>query len=230
MPPDSNPLTRATSVEAGRRNAPELHIGRGPELWYAVTWPANRDLVLEMSRVDGSPSDPAHYVTTMCGAGILICNDDIANSDHGSRAILRAESAAAMGNRTVYVAADGYNNQAGPFRLRSSTRAVVATSCNSPYDLGAGGTVRTSSLNPSPGPSLCGPVSAQEFYRVRGAQGQGSFATTQGQVEQRFDCGMSMANQCRGMSGQFMTRGDTIFGVDRGIGALGGYYFTAKGP
>jgi hypothetical protein len=205
------------------------NIGAGPELWYAVTWPANRDLVLEMSR-NSDGVDPALYVTGSCGAAVAACNDDIAGADHNSRIILRAESGAAIGNRTVQVAADAFNNQNGAFRLRASTRAVINTSCASPYDIGAGATVRTASVNPmGGGPTLCGVAIAQDFYRVRSNNGRGSFSVSAGQVEQRWDCG-AMGGRCAGNNGQFDTRGDTILGVDRFMGAVGGYTLSIKGP
>jgi hypothetical protein len=230
-------LTSATSAEVTGDNSRAMStvsgycgrgdLGTGGELWYQVTWPAGRDLVLEASRT-ADVGDPVLFVAQGCGQMPIVCNDDISARDNGSRVYIRSESLTGIGTRTVFVAVDAFNAAGGgAMRLRARTQMPVGSDCGSAFVIEGGGAVRSS---PGAGslrmPSCGGAVGNVEHYRYRGTAGSVRANTSSGTLAVRRDC-TSMMPFCPGANAMFMSGGDTIIAAERPMGA---YVLSVYGP
>ncbi len=227
-------LTSATSTELAGNNAgvastvqsycgTRMELGAGGERWYSVTWPQNRDLWIEATRTtDGL--DPVLWVGDACGRMPIACNDDIANSNNGSRVVLRADGL--LGTRTALVAVDSFNTTGGGFTLRFRTQSSGGRDCNNAMQID-GGTIRAPTSVASLSATTCGGmgVGNVENYRYRGASGQVRVFASSGSILARRDCG-SMGG-CFANGATFMSSGDSIVALER---SMSPYTLTILGP
>lgn len=205
---------RAASTVQGYCNRSDL--GTGGELWYSITWPANRDLFVEA--IGNDTMDPVLFATFMCGQPAAVCNDDVGRSNRASRIVIRTESLTGLGTRTVQVAVDSFNmGAAGSFSLRVRTQPSVDSRCGNPFVMEGGGSVRSVlSLGATDRLSCAGGtggIGQYDYYSLRTSPGQATVSASSGSLVLRRDC--ASMGMCVMSGSNFMTAGTQLVGIER---------------
>lgn len=202
-------------------------VGAGGELWYQVTWPANRDLILETAR-GADAVDPMLFVTTSCGQPAIVCHDDISARERNARVIVRSEGPAPLGSRTVFVALDATSAaSSGPVTLRARTQSAASANCGGPFVIEGGAAVRGATSVGSLTMTSCGGggLGSLDVFRYRGASGSVRLFTSSGALGVRRDC--NGPTICVTNGGAFNSDGDTFVVLER---PMGSYVLTVYGP
>lgn len=204
--------SRGASTVQGYCNRGDL--GTGGELWYSITWPANRDLVVDALGA-ADTMDPVLFATFTCGQTAAVCNDDVGRSNRAARIIVRTESLTGLGTRTLQVAVDSFNAGAsGPFSLRVRTQPSVDSRCGNPFVMEGGGSVRSVAAIGAMDRLSCGGMFGQyDYYSLRTPMGSAMVSASSGNLVLRRDC--SSTAMCVMSGASFMTAGTQLVGIER---------------
>ncbi len=169
-----------TGTNRGATNSLNSSCGQsdGPDVWYAITYPANMDLTVETT-TGGGGIDPVLVFADACGMPTVpaACNDDARSGNLDARMWFRPPGPSGVLTRTILVAVDSYSSgSSGPFTLRAVANAPSsAATCGAAFDVHPGGTVvGYAVMRPGMQQGSClmlTPNPAEEVYSYSGTNG-----------------------------------------------------------
>jgi hypothetical protein len=133
-------LTVAGTTATARNDFDTVCGGSGPDVVYALRYPTNAEVVIEVAGSGGA--DHTLSLRDACSGAEFVCNGDATRSRRDPRVFLRSTPGSAA-TRTSYVVVDSPST-GGAFQLRASrTGAIPPASCstNPMVNVTAGGTV-----------------------------------------------------------------------------------------